>query len=208
MVAEAQVQAKRVQSARATPRIAIARSLPSVVILDMSGDGVNLDGTAKTSLLTGGPVSARWTTAGSDDAFLLVDATSLRAAGVSLMNSSKEALEGSQLFRDGLRVKDPGGKESVISDGWQLLGVLDSNQDGKIDSSDPAWGSLRLFVDKNADGTINPGELTAVAEARMGALENKVGEKITDAAGRSRADGSFSTADGETRTMSSVATTP
>jgi hypothetical protein len=113
----------------------------------------SLEGSTRTSLLTGGPVSARWTSAGGDDAFLMVDATTLRAAGVSLLNASSEPLEGNQLLRDGLRVKD-------------------------------------------ADGTVNAGELSAMADTRVGGLDARIG------------DASFSTADGATRTMSSVATTP
>jgi hypothetical protein len=142
-------------------------------VLDMKGDGAELDGTARTSLLTGGPVAARWTKAGTDDAFLMVDATSLRTAGISLANASGEGLEGMQLFRDGLRLKEPSESSyRVIADGWQMIAALDSNKDGKIDASDPAWGSLGLFVDGNADGTIQPGEVTGVAQAKLEKLDS------------------------------------
>ena len=38
------------------------------------------------------------------------------------------------------------------------LGVFDSNKDGKINSSDAVWQHLSLFVDENADGTMDPSE--------------------------------------------------
>jgi hypothetical protein len=212
MIALAQQPSRGVQRVRAVSSRPVTRALPSVIVLDMNGDGVSLEGSTRTSLLTGGPVSARWTSAGGDEAFLMVDATSLRAAGVSLMNSSSEPLEGNQLFRDGLRVKDAAGAVSPTRDAAELLPVLDANGDGRVDASDPAWGSLRLFVDKNADGTVNAGELSAMADARMGGLDARIGDAAADAtadtARRSRGDASFSTADGATRTMSSVATTP
>lgn len=213
MLAEAQ-QPVTTAPARSIPARSIparsiaARALPATIVLDMNGDGVALDGSTRTSLLTGGPVTARWTKAGSDDAFLVVDATSLRAAGVSLMNVQGNELEGMQLLRGGFRVKDPSGNAAVISDGWQMLALLDANGDGKVNASDPAWASLRLFVDANADGKIEAGELQAVAGGKLDGLDAKMEPVTADMNGRARADGSFTITGGETRAMSSAPMTP
>lgn len=200
--------------ARSIPaRSVAARALPAAIVLDVNGDGVSLSGRARTSLLTGGPQNAKWTTAGSDDAFLLVDATSLRAStGISIANSSGEPLEGHQLFRDGLRVRLPGESPArsggVIRDGWEMLGVLDADGDGRISASDPAWASLRLFTDRNADGTIGRDELMGLADARIDGLDARLEPIKGDLSSRAAAVGSFTTADGSAREMSSTSMTP
>ncbi len=44
-------------------------------------------------------------------------------------------------------------------DGYTELATLDTNMDGKIDESDSAWGSLRLWRDTNFNGITDEGEL-------------------------------------------------
>ena len=160
------------------------------LILDMNRDGIDLGGVVSTELW-GEPLTLRWTRQNTDDAFLVVDATSLRSAGFDLQNERGEPIEGPTLFRDGLRLRDPGGSDHVITDGWQMLGLFDNNQDGRVNSSDPVWQHLRLFTDSNMDGTIGPGEVTVLEQSNVLELLTAYGEPYPDSYGNVRRDGSW-----------------
>jgi cytoskeletal protein CcmA (bactofilin family) len=167
------------------------------IVLDPNADGIDLGGTATTSLLTGQLADTRWTQAGSDDAFLVVDATSLRATGYDLHDFDGTPLDGPVLFRDGLRIQTAGEPETFVTDGWQMLDRLDANKDGRIDAADPAWGSLKLFTDSDADGTIGPGELTDLPAAGIRDLiANPNPPARLDDFGSRREDGGFTRTDG------------
>jgi len=48
--------------------------------------------------------------------------------------------------------------------GFAALAVYDSNHDGVIDSHDPVFSKLRLWIDKNHDGVTQPDELSTLPE--------------------------------------------
>jgi hypothetical protein len=68
--------------------------------------------------------------------------------------------DGSELF--GSSTKLPDG--NVAEDGFQALSGLDANLDGFIDESDPVFEYLQVWVDGNADGLTDPGELLRLAD--------------------------------------------
>lgn len=73
----------------ARPALALLIASPaaagnSAMLLDIAGDDVDLSGVASTSLVSGCEQSLAWTVAGTDDCWLLVDATGLRATGYAL----------------------------------------------------------------------------------------------------------------------------
>lgn len=175
------------------------------LLLDLKGDGINLGGHTTTELVTGERADLRWPKAGTDDAFLLLDATSLREAGFLVMNAKGEQVDGNTLFKDGLKLKTPDGKEVIIADGWQLLGLFDTNKDEKINAADRVWRHLRLFVDKDADGTIGKGELTNLSSSNVRdiVLTGK-GATRTDEFGNTWVEGTFTKTDGKAGLIAEV----
>ncbi|HJU90793.1 MAG TPA: hypothetical protein VJ672_15495 [Gemmatimonadaceae bacterium] len=155
----------RGQAPRPGPTLATRAADPvgepeiSTVIFDLGTDSIDIGGEVQTSLLTGEAKRSRWTKRGTDDAFLVLDATALRAAGWTVRTPNGALMDGPHLFRTGLRLTGPDGEEVVISDGWQFFTLLDRNRDGRINSEDPEYRLLRLFVDEDGDGKMGPGEL-------------------------------------------------
>jgi hypothetical protein len=58
----------------------------------------------------------------------------------------------------------------TFDDGFQALGELDANADGRIDARDPAYAELQVWRDANHDGRSQAGELTAISDAGVRAL--------------------------------------
>lgn len=157
--------ALRAQTARPGPTLATRQPEPpgepevSTVIFDLGTDSIDIGGEVLTSLLTGEKKKTRWTKPGTNDAFLVLDATALRAAGWTVRTPNGALMDGPHLFRTGLRLTGPDGEEVVLTDGWQFFTLLDRNRDGRINSEDPEYRLLRLFVDDDGDGKMGPGEL-------------------------------------------------
>ena len=57
----------------------------------------------------------------------------------------------------------PSGAEAA--NGYAALAALDANGDGKVDASDPAFASLRVWRDANGDGLSEPEELRTLPAA-------------------------------------------
>jgi len=73
------------------------------------------------------------------------------------------------------------GSSTVLPDGttahngFFALAALDANRDGRIDASDPAFGSLLLWADRNGDQRSSPDELTALSNVIVAiSLDNHV----------------------------------
>lgn len=135
-----------------------------LVVADLSGDGVDLSGDVRTSLATGSPARIRWVKPQSDDAIVVVDATTLRSGGLSLTTAAGVPLEGNVFPRGGFTLTDSTGSAFLAPSSVELLTRLDANRDGKIDQSDPVWSAIMLFRDSDADGAIGASELTSAAE--------------------------------------------
>jgi Ca2+-binding EF-hand superfamily protein len=45
------------------------------------------------------------------------------------------------------------------ANGFEALKDLDTNNDGKVDSQDSNFSSLKIWQDKNSDGKLDKGEL-------------------------------------------------
>lgn len=174
----------------APPRLTVIQmSGPELVVVDVGGDGVDLSGGVRTSLVTGSAAGMRWVKAESDDAMVLLDAAALRAGGVSLMTAAGEPLDGLVVPRGGLRMTDASGSSFAASAGLELLARLDANRDGRIDKSDPAWSATTLFRDRNADGTIGAGELTGAEEVLQSLNVAASGAESTDGFGTTHVPG-------------------
>jgi hypothetical protein len=85
-------------------------------------------------------------------------------------------------------------------DGFQALAQLDSNKDGKIDVSDDAFGSLKVWVDSNSDGKSEVRELKSLEEAGVASIS--LDSKATSVVENGNVIGlvsSYQTTDGSTR---------
>jgi hypothetical protein len=167
-----------------------------LVVVDVAGNGIDLAGDVRTSLVTGSPARMRWVKPQSDDAIVVVDATALRAAGLSLSTAAGVPLDGSVFPQGGLRVTDASGSSFTISDGLDLLARLDGNRDGRLDKSDPAWAATSLFRDRDADGTIGGGELTRAEELLQSISVAASGSESADAFGTLHVPGTGRLRDG------------
>lgn len=86
---------------------------------------------------------------------------------------------------------------AASGDGFADLAQFDSNGDGKVDASDTAAASLRLWVDRNLDGEIDAGEILTLADAGVQSIDLSSTESTNSINGNSivRA-GSFQRSDG------------
>lgn len=137
----------------------------STVLFDLGTDGIDISGEAATRLLTGERQRVRWTKPETNDAFLVIDATSLRAAGWDVRSPTGATLNGPHLFRTGLRLRTPDDNEIILADAWQFFAMLDRNRDGRVDAEDPEFRYLRLFLDANGNGLMDDGELMYIRDA-------------------------------------------
>lgn len=177
----------------------------STVIFDLGTDSIDIGGEIETSLLTGEKKRSRWTRAGTNDAFLVLDGTAMRAAGWTVMTPNGATLDGPHLFRTGLRLTGPEGEEITLSDGWQFFTLLDRNRDGRINSADPEYRLLRLFVDEDGDGKMGPGELMYLRGAGVHEIIRVRRQRPeVDAHMNYTLTGKFIGADGVTRLMIDV----
>lgn len=107
------------------------------LILDVDGEGFQLtdapNGVETDMVVPGHRVRFGWPKQGSHNAFLWLD---------------------NHLF--GNYTEQP---PSDNPNGFAALAVYDSNGDGVIDGKDPVYDNLRLWIDSNRDGIVQPQEL-------------------------------------------------
>ena len=121
------------------------------LVLDLDGNGVSTRSLAQGVEFDidadGQPDRTGWI--GQNDGLLVRD-----------INRDGVVNDGSELF--GSSTKLPDG--NVAQDGFQALSGFDTNSDGFIDESDPVFENLQVWVDGNADGLTDPGELLKLAD--------------------------------------------
>jgi len=123
----------------------IAKSLIDPLIIDLSNNGIALDSWQASNALfdlngNGTKENTGWTKANGDDAFLVID-----------KNSNGKIDDITEMF----------GNASIP--GFTELAKYDSNKDNLINSLDSQFSLLRLWNDKNANGTVDAGEMTTIA---------------------------------------------
>jgi len=123
----------------------IAKSLIDPLIIDLSNNGIALDSWQVSNALfdlngNGTKENTGWTKANGDDAFLVID-----------KNNDGKINDISEMF----------GNASIP--GFTELAKYDSNKDNLINSLDSQFSLLKLWNDKNANGTVDAGEMTTIA---------------------------------------------
>lgn len=137
------------------------------IIIDVSGNGFDLtDGLNGVDFKPGpndDPIRTGWTSANSDDAFLVLDKN-----GNGLID------DGSELF--GFSTPQPEPPPGIIKNGFLALAEYDKpanggNGDGKINRLDSIYRSLRLWHDINHNGISEPSELKTLWQLGIGEID-------------------------------------
>ncbi|MCU1733595.1 MULTISPECIES: calcium-binding protein [unclassified Pseudomonas] len=134
-----------------------ANETVSPLILDLDGDGVETLGKSSNIYFdhdgTGFAEQTGWV--GADDGVLVWD-----------RNGNGRIDDGSELF----------GNHTVLANGqkaangFAALAQLDSNQDGKVDSSDGAFAQLRIWKDSDSNARLGEGELLTLDQANVASI--------------------------------------
>lgn len=170
-----------------------ATEIPSPVILDLDGDGVETTGLKVGAYFdhdaNGFAEQTGWV--GKDDGLLVRD---LNSNGK--IDSGRELFGSETLLRSGLKA----------ANGFDALAELDSNADGRIDTGDEAFASLRIWKDINGDGISSASELVDLGAAGVQSINLRYTNALTiDAFGNQhRQIGSYTTTQGETRAAADV----
>jgi hypothetical protein len=135
----------------------MAIHLASPIVLDLNGDGVSTQSIAAgvqfDLLAQGQAVNTGWVSA--TDGLLARDLN-----GDGVINSGAELFGSATTLANG----------QTAPDGYSALNELDSNHDGVINSQDAAFKDLRVWVDANADGVTEQGELKTLAQLNISQL--------------------------------------
>ncbi len=141
----------------------------SPIVIDVAGNGFNLtnaaDGVMFDLNATGTAEQISWTAADSDDALLVLDRN-----GNSVIDNGRE------LF--GSSTPQPYLASGETKNGFRALAVFDQaenggNGDGLIDASDSIFSSLKLWRDRNHNGTSEAGELLSLVNSDIRVIELK-----------------------------------
>ena len=160
------------------------------IILDLDGDGLETVGLAGNVYFDhdGDGVLTQTGWAGANDALLVWD-----------RNGNGAIDTGAELFGDFTPM--PNG--TLAPNGFAALAALDSNGDGVIDASDPAFHELKLWRDTSQDGKTDSGELSSLADAGIVSLNlaNTLKNQNLANGNQLTREGSFTRTDGTTSAM-------
>ena len=160
------------------------------IILDLDGDGLETVGLASNVYFDhdGDGVLTRTGWAGKDDALLVWD-----------RNGNGRIDTGAELFGDFTPLLNG----TLAPNGFAALAALDSNGDGILDASDPAFAELKLWRDADQNGATGAGELISLADAGIVSLNLAHTLKNQNLANGNQLtrEGSFTRTDGTTSAM-------
>jgi Ca2+-binding RTX toxin-like protein len=174
-------------------KMGVAGTIPSPIILDLDGDGVETskegNGTHFDHDANGFAESTGWV--GKDDGLLVRDIN-----GNGKIDSGRELFGSETVLTSG----------SKAANGFVALAELDSNNDGKLDSSDEAFSTLLVWKDVNGDGITQESELLTLAQAGVQSINVAYTDSsfIDSNENLHQQIGSFTTTTGAIRTATDV----
>lgn len=139
----------------------------SPIVIDVAGNGFNLTNAADGVLFDisrkGVPDQISWTSANSDDAWVVLD-----------RNGNGTIDDGGELF--GSSSPQPYLSEGESKNGFRALAMFDKaeyggNSDGQIDLRDSVFWNLQLWQDRNHNGVSEAGELQSLSESEVRVIE-------------------------------------
>jgi hypothetical protein len=162
------------------------------IVLDLNGDGVHTlsaaNGVVFDLMGTGNATKVGWVS--PLDGLLVRD-----------INHDGKINNGTELFGAGTILSN--GQRAGT--GFAALADMDSNHDGKITAADAHFSELKVWVDANSNGVVDPGELKSLAS--LGIVELDLTYKTTSVGDNGNLIGaisSYKTADGKTHEMADV----
>ncbi|MEO5340554.1 MAG: hypothetical protein H7837_08565 [Magnetococcus sp. MYC-9] len=170
-----------------------ASTLPSPIILDLDGDGITTtkqgSGTHFDHDANGFAESTGWVAVG--DGLLVRDLD-----GDGAIASGRELFGSETLLANGQKA----------SNGFAALAELDANLDGKLDATDTAFATLKVWKDGDGNGSVGAGELLALNQAGIQNIQiASTASDLVDANGNQhRQIGNYTTTTGQTRTATDV----
>ena len=161
------------------------------IILDLDGDGVETTGRERYFDHNGDGFAELTKWVGKDDGLLVWD-----------RDGNGRISDGSELFGNRTRLASG----VLAANGFQALGELDTNGDGKVNASDPNWTKLRLWRDANGDGSSDASELLTLASLGIQSVNTAYTDSsFVDANGNEhRQVGTFTRTSGATGAASDV----
>ena len=153
------------------PDIKDAEDIRSPIVIDMNGDGVKTSAKGKHVYfdhdVNGFAENTGWVD--DNDALLVLD-----------RNQNGQIEDGRELF--GSNTLLASGEKA--KNGFEALAEFDENHDGVIDAADSVWSKLQLWQDKNQNGVVDEGELSALSASQITAIGvNYENKKIKDVHG-------------------------
>ncbi len=165
----------------------------SPLVLDLDGNGVTTVGLEAGIYFdhNGDSFLERSGFVGAGDGLLVWDRN-----GDGIINNGAELFGNNSVLAGG----------SLASHGFAALAELDTNGDGVVNVDDEAFAYIRVWQDINQDGVSDEGELFTLEAAGVASLSLMfTNQRYVDAYGNEhRQVGSFTTTEGETRTMTDV----
>src|SRR5471032_3237497 len=170
------------------------QALPSLtpIVLDLNGDGITTLGLSAgvqfDLAANGSKNSTGWI--GGGDGFLVED-----------LNGNGKIDDGSEMFGSGTTLAN----DTKAANGYQALAQLDTNGDGVINSADKDFSKLEVWVDSNADGVTEAGELHTLSSLGITQLNLDVAKGSTGSNGNVVGlTSTYQTADGATHAAGDV----
>jgi hypothetical protein len=162
------------------------------LVFDLTGNGINLTDLSSVSPrfdMNGNGFSVQTGWVGQGNGLLVLD----RDGDGQISNVSE--LFGGEATS--------GGPAAI---GVAQLAKYDSNLDGVIDANDPIYSQLRIWVDANGNGAVDPGELLTLQQAGITSINLAPTPQSGDlnAGNQIMATGSFTRADGSAGTFADV----
>jgi hypothetical protein len=166
--------------------------LGTPIVLDLNGDGISTqsisNGVKFDIFGVDQKVNTGWVTGG--DGLLVMD-----------RNHDGTINGGTELFGQGTDLAN--GQKAT--NGYQALAELDSNGDGKITSADANFSELMVWVDGNADGSSQAGEMRSLSS--LGITELSLNAQTSTEVNNGNVIGltsSYTTSDGASHGMADV----